>query len=230
MTHDSDAKFATPRYGWRHRHVAGRRTRPAQDPPVGHRRPGEGTAVWEPSQAALEFSGLRQDGHRGGGGTKQDRYRGLIAKLLVDGQDANLEMVASGYSWHYKKYQSEQAPEERVAYAKAEHDARLARRGLLADASPVAPWDYRHGTRSRVLRLARAGRPGHLHLNQDDFPPIHFHAVGIRGLGLVPCPDQEPGASCPVGGEPCAPTSRERQRAHHGDDVGDPRRRHAIVA
>ena len=80
-------------------------------------------------------------------GTKQDRYRRLIAKLLVDGQDANLEMVASGYSWHYKKYQSEQTAADRMAYAKAEHDARLARRGLWADVSPVAPWDYRHGTR-----------------------------------------------------------------------------------
>ena len=71
-------------------------------------------------------------------GTKQDRYRRLIAKLLVDGQDANLEMLASGYSWHYKKYQSEQAPEERVAYAQAEHDARRARRGLWADARAIA--------------------------------------------------------------------------------------------
>ena len=80
-------------------------------------------------------------------GVKQDRYRRLIAKILVDGQDANLEMVVSGHSWHYKKYQSEQGPADRIAYAQAELDARLARRGLWADVTPVAPWDYRHRSR-----------------------------------------------------------------------------------
>lgn len=80
-------------------------------------------------------------------GIKQDRYRRLIAKLLVDGQDANLEMVASGYSWHYKKYESEQTAADGMAYAQAERDARLARRGLWADVSPVPPWDYRHRAR-----------------------------------------------------------------------------------
>lgn len=80
-------------------------------------------------------------------GTKQDRYSRLIAKILVNSQDANLEMVASGYSWHYKKYQSEQTPTDAVAYAQAERDARAARRGLWADVSPVAPWDYRRGAR-----------------------------------------------------------------------------------
>ena len=80
-------------------------------------------------------------------GSKRDRYRRLIAKLLVDGQDANLEMVASGFSWHYKKYKSEQTAADGMAYALAERNARLARRGLWADTAPVAPWDYRHGTR-----------------------------------------------------------------------------------
>jgi len=80
-------------------------------------------------------------------GAKQDRYSRLIAKILVDGQDANLQMVVSGHSWHYKKYQSEQGPADRIAYAQAELDARLARRGLWADVTPVAPWDYRHRSR-----------------------------------------------------------------------------------
>jgi len=80
-------------------------------------------------------------------GTKQDRYSRLIAKLLVNGQDANLEMVASGYSWHYKKYESEQTPADRMAYAQAERDARSAKRGLWAEAAPVAPWDYRRRSR-----------------------------------------------------------------------------------
>jgi endonuclease YncB( thermonuclease family) len=80
-------------------------------------------------------------------GTKRDRYRRLIAKILVNGRDANLEMVASGYSWHYKKYEGEQPAVDRTAYALAEREARMAKRGLWVDESPVAPWDYRHGGR-----------------------------------------------------------------------------------
>jgi len=80
-------------------------------------------------------------------GTKQDRYRRLIAKILVDGHDANLEMVASGYAWHYKQYESEQSSVDRVAYGRAEKSARSGRDGLWVDDAPVAPWDYRHRSR-----------------------------------------------------------------------------------
>lgn len=76
-------------------------------------------------------------------GGKQDRYRRLIATLLVDGQDANLEMVSSGFAWHFKRYESEQAPEDRSAYARAELSARSGRRGLWADPAPLAPWGFR---------------------------------------------------------------------------------------
>lgn len=77
-------------------------------------------------------------------GSKQDRYRRLIAKLLVDGQDANLEMVSSGFAWHFKRYESEQAPEDRMTYARAEVSARSGRRGLWADPAPLPPWEFRH--------------------------------------------------------------------------------------
>lgn len=77
-------------------------------------------------------------------GHKQDRYRRLIAKLLVEGQDANLEMIALGYAWHYKRYELEQSSEDRVAYAKMEARARAERRGLWADAAPWPPWEFRH--------------------------------------------------------------------------------------
>jgi endonuclease YncB( thermonuclease family) len=77
-------------------------------------------------------------------GRKQDRYRRLVAKLLVDGYDANLEMVASGYAWHFKRYAIEQSPEDSAAYARAEVRARAERRGLWADPAPVPPWGFRH--------------------------------------------------------------------------------------
>jgi endonuclease YncB( thermonuclease family) len=74
---------------------------------------------------------------------KVDRYRRQIGKVLIDGRDANLAMVTSGMAWHYKKYQTEQAPSDRLLYARAEEDARAGRVGLWREPSPVAPWDWR---------------------------------------------------------------------------------------
>lgn len=78
---------------------------------------------------------------------KQDRYGRILGKVLVGGQDANLEQVRRGWSWHYKKYEREQEPGDRVTYAEAEIEARLARRGLWADSEPIPPWDWRKSRR-----------------------------------------------------------------------------------
>jgi endonuclease YncB( thermonuclease family) len=51
--------------------------------------------------------------------------------------------VQAGMAWHYKEYQREQAPEDRELYAKAEDEARSARRGLWRDADPVEPSAFR---------------------------------------------------------------------------------------
>lgn len=75
--------------------------------------------------------------------TKLDRYGRVIGKVLVDGQDVNLEQVRRGCGWHYKKYQNEQSLEDRLSYNRAEEEARNSRVGLWADSAPVAPWDWR---------------------------------------------------------------------------------------
>lgn len=75
---------------------------------------------------------------------KADRWGRLVCKVRVDGVDVGLAQVERGLGWHYKKYEREQAPADRDAYARAEVAARSARRGLWADPSPVAPWDWRH--------------------------------------------------------------------------------------
>lgn len=74
---------------------------------------------------------------------KMDRYGRQIGKVMTDGRDANQAMVAYGMAWHYKKYQTEQAPSDRLLYASAEEDARAGRVGLWRDPVPVAPWDWR---------------------------------------------------------------------------------------
>jgi endonuclease YncB( thermonuclease family) len=78
---------------------------------------------------------------------KTDRYGRQVGKVVVDGRDANLAMVTSGMAWHYKKYQTEQAPSDRLLYASAEEDARGGRLGLWREPAPVAPWDWRRGER-----------------------------------------------------------------------------------
>lgn len=79
---------------------------------------------------------------------KQDDYGRTVGVVRIDGADINLRMIERGYAWHYKRYAPEQTAADRAAYAGAESDARVARRGLWADPDPVAPWAFRHGTRS----------------------------------------------------------------------------------
>lgn len=78
---------------------------------------------------------------------KLDRYGRTVGKVIADGREANLAMVVSGFAWHYKKYQDEQSPSDRLLYDSAEQDARTARRGLWADQAPLHPSDWRAGTR-----------------------------------------------------------------------------------
>lgn len=68
-----------------------------------------------------------------------DRYGRTICKVSVNGVDVNLEQVTRGLAWMYRRYTAD------ASYAAAELAARSAGRGLWRDASPVAPWDYRHG-------------------------------------------------------------------------------------
>jgi endonuclease YncB( thermonuclease family) len=68
---------------------------------------------------------------------KTDRYGREVGKVLVDGVDTNLEQVRRGLAWHYKAYQREQSPSDRLAYAAAEKDAAAAHLGLWQDALPV---------------------------------------------------------------------------------------------
>lgn len=68
--------------------------------------------------------------------TKLDWYGRVIGKVLVDGQDVNLEQVRRGCGWHYKKYQNEQRLDDRLSYNAAEESARSGRVGLWTDLEP----------------------------------------------------------------------------------------------
>lgn len=74
---------------------------------------------------------------------KLDRYKRVLGKILLNGEDVNLEQVASGMAWHYKQYQGEQSRTDQRTYSEAEIDARNAKRGLWHDPEPIPPWNYR---------------------------------------------------------------------------------------
>jgi endonuclease YncB( thermonuclease family)/methylphosphotriester-DNA--protein-cysteine methyltransferase len=74
---------------------------------------------------------------------KVDKYRRTVGKVLLDGKDVNIEQVKAGLAWHYKKYADEQPSEDRIAYAKAEDEARAAKLGLWQDPNPTPPGDWR---------------------------------------------------------------------------------------
>ncbi len=80
---------------------------------------------------------------------KTDQYGRLVGKIMVNGQDVNLEQVKEGMAWHYKEYEREQSPEDRELYARAEDEARAQHRGLWQDPNPIEPSQYRREQRER---------------------------------------------------------------------------------
>lgn len=85
---------------------------------------------------------------------EQDHYGRTLGKVLINGRDVNLKQVQAGLAWHYKAYQSDQAPADRAQYASAEISARKANLGLWSDPYAVPPWDWRRG-----IRDASASKP-----------------------------------------------------------------------
>lgn len=75
--------------------------------------------------------------------SKRDRWGRIIGKVFVNGRDVCLEQLSRGLAWHFKRYESEQPLEDRLAYARAEQAAREAKAGIWIDSEPVPPWEWR---------------------------------------------------------------------------------------
>ena len=68
----------------------------------------------------------------------KDRYRRIVGEVFYnDATNLNLEILANGFAWHYKRYDKSEA------YSKAEQSAKEKQLGLWQDKNPIAPWDYR---------------------------------------------------------------------------------------
>lgn len=69
----------------------------------------------------------------------EDRYGRILAVVQLRGEDLNAGLLRAGWAWWYRKY----TPDAHD-YEALERTARTARVGLWREASPLAPWDWRH--------------------------------------------------------------------------------------
>jgi endonuclease YncB( thermonuclease family) len=72
----------------------------------------------------------------------KDRSGRLVARVTCAGTDANAEQVRRGMAWVFDPDLNPDSPLSRL-----QHEARAARRGLWAQAEPVAPWLWRDSQR-----------------------------------------------------------------------------------
>ena len=78
--------------------------------------------------------------------SKNDKYGRVVGSVFTDNcVYANLEQVASGMAWFYRRYQCELEGPLRELFANAESEARSAKRGLWQQSSPQPPWVFRNG-------------------------------------------------------------------------------------
>ncbi len=73
-----------------------------------------------------------------------DRYGRVIARVTIGVKLVNAEMVRAGLAWRYVTY------DKRNEFGGLEDDARRQRRGLWADAHPVAHWEWRKTEKERT--------------------------------------------------------------------------------
>lgn len=101
-----------------------------------------------------------------------DRYGRRVARVIVDGRDASIDIIRAGYAWHFLKYSSDPVLDA------AEREARAERRGLWAQPGAVPPWDFRAGRAPIPVGSAA------FHGNTSSHV---FHRSGCRNYGCIRC-------------------------------------------
>ncbi|RDK96877.1 endonuclease YncB(thermonuclease family) [Enterobacillus tribolii] len=76
-------------------------------------------------------------------GKQRDRYGRLLGTIMLDGRDINACQVRTGMAWAYRYKGKAATP----AYLAPEAQARASKRGLWAQKSAVAPWEWRRAAR-----------------------------------------------------------------------------------
>jgi endonuclease YncB( thermonuclease family) len=74
---------------------------------------------------------------------KLDKYKRIVGKVTLDGQDICLRMIVDGMAWHYTEYEKEQSKTDRDLYSEAEASARSGMIGLWHQADAIKPSEFR---------------------------------------------------------------------------------------
>lgn len=78
--------------------------------------------------------------------TGKDNYGRVLGNVYVGETWINLELVKSGFAWHFAKYNKDERLKE------AEQTARKGRAGLWKDDAPTSPWDWRAANKSTEVQ------------------------------------------------------------------------------
>ena len=70
-----------------------------------------------------------------------DKYGRKIAYIKFENKDISSIMLANGAVWYYKAFDNTSAQSD--LHYSLEQEARVSKRGLWAQASPIAPWVWR---------------------------------------------------------------------------------------
>ncbi|MBR4220727.1 MAG: thermonuclease family protein [Victivallales bacterium] len=76
--------------------------------------------------------------------TSKDRYGRILGDIYLGEELINLKMVEAGLAWHYVMF-----AKGNTLMAKAEAEARAAKRGLWQEPNPIPPWEFRKNSRDR---------------------------------------------------------------------------------
>lgn len=77
---------------------------------------------------------------------EHDKYGRILGQVYLGDRWINREMVAEGWAWHYRHFSAN------TELARAEVEARAAKRGLWHDPNPTPPWDFRKTEKPKVRR------------------------------------------------------------------------------
>jgi micrococcal nuclease len=72
-----------------------------------------------------------------------DRYKRLLAKLVINEKDINLMMVHEGGAWFYVKYKNTLESSDQKLYEEAHYKAMINKQGLWGFDNPISPWEWR---------------------------------------------------------------------------------------
>ena len=75
----------------------------------------------------------------------------IVGKVLIGETDICVQMIRDGAAWYSNNDAGYLSPEDQETYRGSEQAARAERRGIWADANPVAPWEFRRLEKEKNL-------------------------------------------------------------------------------